>query len=374
MPHEKNQMDPIHPHAIERRRFIRTAVGVGALGLLPAIPACARQNGAPRVVIYVSVDDVLAREMLLACTAATGIEIDAGFDTEASKTTGLENRVRAERDRPRADLFWSSEGLAAVRLAKDGLLAQLPDSVWSSWPDSYRDDDRRWVAFAARARVIAYAPSRGTPPISDWRALAKPGIAKGSRAAIAIADPRFGTTRSHMAALELAWQNAHKRDLDAPTLDEWLEGLRANGTVVLTGGNAATVEAVVSGECAYGLTDTDDVFAAQARGLSVEMTLPRTLDASVAGGGTMLVPNTVSMVAGRTGPTQAVERVAAWLISPEAEAIQCRSPSRNLPIGPNATCDPGFKVEDPLVFDVADIAGNADETAVRALRILGGTA
>jgi hypothetical protein len=66
--------------------------------------------------------------------------------------------------------------------------------------------------------------------------------------------------------------------------------------------------------------------------------------------------------------------VAAWLISPESEAIQCRSPSRNLPIGPNATCDPGFKAEDPLAFEVADIAGTADETAVRALRILGGTA
>jgi iron(III) transport system substrate-binding protein len=374
MPQEKNQTDPIHPRAIERRRFVRTAVGVGALGLLPAISACARRGGSPRVVAYVSVDDVLAREVLAACTAATGVEIDAVFDTEASKTTGLENRVRAERDRPRADLFWSSEGLAAVRLAKDGLLAQLPDSVWSSWPASHRDDDRRWVGFAARARVIAYAPSRGTPPMSDWRDLAKPGIAKGSRAAIAIADPRFGTTRGHLAALELAWQNAHKRDLDAPTLDEWLEGLRANGTVVLTGGNAATVEAVVSGECAYGLTDTDDVFAAQARGLAVELTLPRTLNAGVAGGGTMLVPNTVSMVARRPGPTQHVERVAAWLISPESEAIQCRSPSRNLPIGPNATCDPGFKAEDPLAFEVADIAGTADETAVRALRILGGTA
>jgi iron(III) transport system substrate-binding protein len=367
------QDDSMAARAIGRRRFMQAALGVGALGFVPALAGCARKGGAPRVVVYVSVDDVLAREVLAACTAATGIEIDAVFDTEASKTTGLENRLRSEVDRPRADLFWSSEGFSAVRLASAGVLAQLPEALWSSWPEAHRDDDRRWLAFAARARVIAYAPSRGTPAITDWRALAKPGVARGSRAAIAIADPRFGTTRGHLAALELVWQNAHKRDLDAPTLDEWLEGLRANGTVVLTGGNAATVEAVVSGECAYGLTDTDDVFAAQARGLAVEMTLPRSLDASVPGGGTMLVPNTVSLVAGREGSRSDAERVAAWLVSPECEAIVCRSPSRNLPLGPSASCDPGFKVDDPLAFDVTDIAATADATAVRALELLGRT-
>ena len=374
MSHQPNSVESMATRMVERRRFIRTAVGLGALGLVPSLAGCARRSGAPRVVAYVSVDDVLAREVIGACTAATGIEIDAVFDTEASKTTGLENRLRAERDRPRADLFWSSEGFAAVRLAADGILAQLPEPMWSAWPAAHRDRDRRWLAFAARARVIAYAPSRGTQPIDDWRALAKPGVAKGSRAAIAIADPRFGTTRGHLAALEQAWANARAKGVEAPTLDEWLAGLRANGTIVLTGGNAATVEAVVSGECAYGLTDTDDVFAAQARGLAVDMTLPRSLGEGVAGGGTMLVPNTVSMVAGREGARTDAERVAAWLISPECEAIVCRSPSRNLPLGPSASCDPGFAVADPLAFAVEEVAASADATAVRALKTLGGGA
>jgi iron(III) transport system substrate-binding protein len=371
MPYPAEQVDSMAVRAVGRRRFMQVALGAGAVAMLPALGGCRRAAGAARVVAYVSVDDVLAREVLAACTAATGIEVDAVFDTEASKTTGLENRLRAERDRPRADLFWSSEGFAAVRLAADGVLAQLPEALWSSWPAAHRDDDRRWLAFAARARVIAYAPSRGTPPIDDWRALAKPGVARGSRAAIAIADPRFGTTRGHLAALGLAWENAHRRDLDAPTLDEWLEGLRANGTVVLTGGNAATVEAVVSGECAYGLTDTDDVFAAKARGLAVEMTLPRSLNEGVAGGGTMLVPNTVSLVAGRDDSRAAAEHVAAWLVSPECEAIVCRSPSRNLPLGPSASCDPGFAVDDPLAFGIADIAATATATAERSRKILG---
>ena len=128
---------------------------------------------------------------------------------------------------------------------------------------------------------------------------------------------------------------------------------------------------MLSGECAYGLTDTDDVFAAQARGMSVAMTLPRSLDEPLAGGGTMLVPNTVSLVAGRQGPRADAERVAAWLVSPECESIICRSPSRNLPLGPAASCDPGFEVDGPLAFEIAAIARTADGTAMRALELLG---
>jgi iron(III) transport system substrate-binding protein len=370
----RNPIATMALRTVERRDFLRAAVGMGALALVPGVASvagCARAPSARRVVAYVSVDDVLAREVLAACTAATGIEVDAVFDTEASKTTGLENRVRAERDRPRADLFWSSEGFAAVRLAADGLLAPLPDELWASWPVAHRDPSRRWLGFAARARVVAYAPSRGTPPIGDWRALADSGLPKGSRASIAIADPRFGTTRGHVAALEAAWNAARGQGLTAPTLESWLEGMRANGTVVLTGGNAATVEAVVSGECAYGLTDTDDVFAAQARGLEVDMTIPRSLDAGVSGGGTMLVPNTISLVAGREGARSDAERVAEWLVSPESEALICRSPSRNLPLGKGATCTPGFEAPDPLAFDVGAVAAGADATALRALRLLG---
>jgi iron(III) transport system substrate-binding protein len=361
---------------LPRRDFLRNlAVGATTLGAATLAPsllaACEGTRARRSVVAYVSVDDVLAREALAACTAATGIEVDAVYDTEASKSTGLENRLRAERDRPRADLFWSSEGFSAVRLAADGVLAPLPEAIWSSWPAKHRDEGRLWIAFAARARVLAYSPARGTPPVDSWVALAKPKLARGTRASIAIADPRFGTTRGHFAALKNAWSTAHARDVDAPEFDAWLDGLRANGVLVLTGGNSATVEAVVTGECAYGFTDTDDVLAARARGLSVDFTVPRSLLGGVPGGGTMLVPNTISLVAGREGSRADAESVAAWLVSPACEALLCGSPSRNLPLGAGASCDPGFKVDDPLAFDIGAAAAGANATALAAIERLG---
>ena len=94
-----------------------------------------------RVLVYTSADDVLAKEVLAACTRATGVEVVGLFDTEATKTTALESRIRAERDRPRADIFWSSEGFAVLRLARDRLLggrkaAAMPAYASGGWADA----------------------------------------------------------------------------------------------------------------------------------------------------------------------------------------------------------------------------------------------
>jgi ABC-type Fe3+ transport system substrate-binding protein len=143
-----------------------------------------------------------------------------------------------------------------------------------------------------------------------------------------------------------------------------------NGTLVLTGGNAATVEAVAPGEVASGLTDTDDVFAAQERGLEVSLCVPRSLADGVEGGGTMIFPNTVALVGpseGREASRAAAERVAAWLISPAAEELLCGMRAwRSLPLGPDAKCDPGFGEPDPLRFDLLASIDSADSTAVAA--------
>lgn len=323
------------------------------------------------MVAYVSADDVLAREVLAACTRSTGVVVDAVFDTEATKTVGLENRIRAERGRPRADLFWSSEGFSVVRLAADGLLRPVPEDVWRAWPERHRDAERRWLGFSARARVVVARDD--APAITGWSDLARPGLARGSRAAVAIADPRFGTTAGHVSALSAAWSDARLRGAaGVPSLEEWLDGLVANGVVVLQGGNAATVDAVASGECAYGMTDTDDALAAIGRGLPLRMHVPRTLPPGSAGGGTMVVPNTVALVA--SGPSDGgdAEAVARFLVSSECESIIARSPSRNLPLGAGRTADLPYSEPDPLVFDLARACADAPGIAADARRRLAG--
>ena len=72
---------------------IRHSLVAGALAL---IGACAPDTA--RVTVYCSVDEEFARQVLDAFTQETGIVVRPVFDSEAGKTTGLVNRIRAEND------------------------------------------------------------------------------------------------------------------------------------------------------------------------------------------------------------------------------------------------------------------------------------
>lgn len=61
------------------------------------------------VTVYVSHDRNLSEPVLQAFEQKTGIRVDAVYDTEANKTTGLVNRLLAEQAQPQADLFWNNE-------------------------------------------------------------------------------------------------------------------------------------------------------------------------------------------------------------------------------------------------------------------------
>ena len=92
----------------------------------------ATDDGPAPVVVYVSADEAIARPIIKAFEERTGRRVLPVYDTEATKTTGLASRLIAERQRPRADLFWSSECFRTIELAADGLLAPmlLPRPGW----------------------------------------------------------------------------------------------------------------------------------------------------------------------------------------------------------------------------------------------------
>lgn len=318
------------------------------------------------VVVYVSADQQFAAPVLAAFEDATGIAVRPLYDTEATKTTGLAQRIRREADRPRADVFWSSEPFAVEALAAEGLLAPTDHPALADHPEAWRRDDDRWFAFGGRARVIAYRPDR----ISEselprhWEALADPRWA----GEVVMADPRFGTTRGHLASLAGGWGDRR--------FEAWIQGLRRNEVRLLPGGNAATVDAVVRGEALLGLTDTDDVIAARRRGAVVGATLPRHEDAGVPSGGTLLIPNAVGRITNGPSPDSAAELVA-WLASAEVERRLRSSASRNQPIAHPTVLDE-VEVDDserldegePWAVDIQSTAGIADATIDRAMQIL----
>ena len=311
---------------------------ISALAILFLVTCIGQVDDAPQVTIYVSADEHVAREVFAAFTKKTEIKVLWVGDTEASKTTALVNRLRLEKDIPVADVFWSSEILGMIQLANENLLAAHHSSVADSWPAQHRDALNRWFGFSPRARVIAYDPTRvqeSTLPEFWW-----------SYGEAAMADPRFGTTGTHLAVMA-SFDNQFSEFVDS------LQGER------FLGGNAATLQAVIDGTATLAMTDTDDVHAAIARGASVAMHFPRHHDG--VGGGTLLIPNTVGIIQGCDHPRLATAFVD-FMLSDEVAVLLARSTSHNIPLQPIVASQfPELHVHDPLEADFYEAASDHTE-------------
>ena len=294
-------------------------------GLAPALalalcgcPGDAPGGAAParQVVVYCALDRGFAQPILEEFQRETGIEVLPKWDAEATKTTGLVEAIRAERERPRCDLFWNNEVGQTVVLAEEGLLQAHQSPNAAALPPEARDERGLWTGFAARARVLIVNTDlvpeadrpRGVAALADPRWKGRCGIAK----------PLFGTTATHVAALFARDEAAAKA---------WLEAIKRN-EVVVCAGNASVKDRVARGELAFGLTDTDDLNLALLDGQPVAAVFPDQGEGEM---GTLMIPNSLAIVAGAPHPAEA-RQLVDWLLRPEVEAKLAASRSAQVPL------------------------------------------
>ncbi|HWB19754.1 MAG TPA: extracellular solute-binding protein [Phycisphaerales bacterium] len=340
-------------------------MGVIAGVLLCAMAAGCSRDDRPTVVLYASADDAVVREVVKAFEAAHKVRVLVVGDTEAQKTTGLVERIKAEKDRPQADVFWSSEVFMTIALADQGLLDEYLSDSTVNWPTPWRDGQRRWFGFAARARVIVYSTERVSAERipQTWMDLTQAKY----RDRVVMADPRYGTTGGHLGAMQVYWT----REVGPGYYEAFLEGLAENHIRVLSSGNAGVVDAVVRGEADVGMTDTDDVWAAKARGLKIECVYPRHhVDPNETGCGTLIIPNTAAIVKGGPHPKEAKE-LMEFLLSEDTERMLAKSESHNIPVQEQVAKDfPQLAVADPLQVDYVKVAAVRDEAVNKAVKRL----
>src|SRR6266850_910728 len=88
---------------------MRNSIGVlVTLALIPILASC-RPTSSRTVVVYVSEDQVFSEPILKDFERETGIAVKSVFDTEETKSTGVMNRLIAEKDNPQADVYWANE-------------------------------------------------------------------------------------------------------------------------------------------------------------------------------------------------------------------------------------------------------------------------
>ncbi len=283
-------------------------------GLLLAVAAgCSEQPAS--VIVYCSVDEEFARQVFAKLHEQTGINVQPMFDSEAGKTTGLVNRIRAERDRPRSHVLFSSEIFNTIALADEGLLAPYEPRTASDIPPSFRDKKNQWTAIGLRGRVLAYDPARITADElpERWEQLSEPAFAKR----LAFANPMFGTTRGHVAAMFAQWGDVRAT--------KFLTDLRDHGAIMVDG-NSSAVRAILNNRVDMCMTDTDDVWVAQKDGATLEL---KYLD--MGNGGTLWIPCTVALIR-RPDIPETAKRVVDFLVSAEAERLLANSRSRSDPV------------------------------------------
>src|SRR5215218_8435396 len=111
---------------------------------------------AEEVVVYTSVDDVFARPVAEKFQKDTGITVKLVPDTEETKSTGLLNRLIAEKAKPVADVFLSGDPMRAAVLKAKGISAPYKSPKLAGMPPQFSDPDGHWSALSARARVIIF--------------------------------------------------------------------------------------------------------------------------------------------------------------------------------------------------------------------------
>jgi len=261
------------------------------------------------VVVYTSVDQVFSEPILKEFEQKTGIKVKALYDTEETKSTGVLNRLIAEKDHPQADVFWSGDPVRVVVLKRKGITAEYRSPAAKDIPEIYKDPDGHWTGFSARARVLIYNKDlmdSSTAPKSIFD-LVKPQY-KGK---VAIANPLFGTTTFHVAALFTVLGDDSAR--------AFFDALKANDVIIATS-NGDVKQRVAKGEVACGLTDTDDAHEALKQGENIQVVF---LDQDN-GFGTLVMPNTVCLIKNSPHPDNG-KKLIDFLLSRHVEEELAKS-------------------------------------------------
>jgi len=237
------------------------------------------------VTVYTAVDQIYAEPVFEDFEKETGIKVNAVYDLEANKTTGLTNRLIAEKENPVCDVYWNNEFTQTMLLQDEGLLQPYVSEAAADIPDAYKDADGYWTAFGGRARVMLVNTellSEEEYPTSIYDLISGKYDAKQ----IAIAYPMFGTTRTQAAAVYAVVGAEEGRRI--------FQELADSGVQVVDG-NSVTRDMAAAGQAAIGYTDTDDAKGAVEDGKPVTMVFADQEENQM---GTLITPNTAAMIAG----------------------------------------------------------------------------
>lgn len=337
---------------MNRTGFFAAAAAV-ALGLVAAVVLWPKQPG---VVVYCALDQEFADPILAEFEQSTGIHVKAEWDTEQSKTVGLANRLKFEKDSPRCDVFWSNETLQTVRLALEGVFEPYASPSAADIPAEFKDAGGLWTGFAARPRILILTTDKEMWPDAERpKSMSDLANPKWKGRAV-LAQPLSGTTLTHAVVLSTV--------LGEQPAAKWFQAIRDNGCASPVG-NGAAASAVGGRQAAFGFTDIDDFHAIERKGQPVEVVYP---DQGEGQPGTLLIPNTVALVRRAPHPDFG-RKLIDFLLLRDVERRLAECDSAQVPLRPDVPRPVHVKAPPkdfrPMKVDWVDAAKHYDERLER---------
>lgn len=280
---------------------MKTPRTIGTILLLSLLLLRTAMGAESTVVVYVSEDQVFSEPILKDFERDTGIRVKAVYDTEETKGTGVMNRLIAEKNNPQADVYWANEPIRAEVLKQKEISAAYRSPNSEGIPTAFKDSENYWTGFSARARVFIVNRKAVIKPES-LNAYVDPKLAgKGI-----IANPLFGTTSTHVAALFTVWGDDRTK--------QFLDALKNNGTKIATS-NGESADLVAAGEFDFALVDSDDAVNRIRQGKAVEMVCPDQGENQL---GCLILPNATVLIRNSPHP-EAGRKLIDYLLSRETE-------------------------------------------------------
>jgi iron(III) transport system substrate-binding protein len=315
------------------------------LALIAALISC-RPTSSRTVVVYVSEDQVFSEPILKDFERETGITVKSVFDTEEAKSTGVTNRLIAEKNNAQADVYWANEPVRADALKQRGVSTPYDSSAAKDIPDQFKDPDHYWTGFSARARLLLLNARSTVKPASVTAYLDPSATGRA-----AIANPLFGTTTAYVAALFTIWGDERART--------FMNDMKQNA-VKMTTSNGESADFVAAGQVDFSLVDSDDAVNRKKQGKPVEIIYP---DQEPNGLGVLILPNAVALIKGGPHPENG-KKLIDYLLSKSTERKLAFADCAQIPL--HAGVDTPLEVrriEDikPMRVGYADLARKMEE-------------
>jgi iron(III) transport system substrate-binding protein len=308
------------------------------------------------VVVYTALDQIFSEPLLKEFEDTYKIKVKAVYDIEAVKTTGLVNRLIAEKSNPQCDVFWNNEIMRTIILKRKDVLAPYTSPSAQDIPALFKDKDGYWAGFAARARVLVV--NTDLVKEQDYPASIMDFTSAKWRGQGAMANPLFGTTATDFAAMYAT--------IGQEGAEKYLAQLKANDTKIVDG-NSVVRDMTAGGAVKFGITDTDDVNVGIIAGMPIKMIAP-----DQKGRGTLLIPNTVALVKGAPHQKEA-KLLIDFLLSRAVEEKLAHCESAQIPLRKGVAIPEGQLSQDdllPMQVDYEKMADVMEQSIVSVQKIL----